>query len=108
MKKILHPFLIGSVGVQASNGSLLIIGEDQVREYANALTELANELERTVRDDSDVVEVMIILRELKLTLHVRGSDEHPVVEFRHKKSRRVVGGIELKRLMLERAKAVSK
>lgn len=50
-------------------------------------------------DDSDVVEAMKNLKRLGLTVHVRGTDERPIVEFRHKYGRRVVGGIELRKLM---------
>lgn len=44
-------------------------------------------------------EVMKLCKELRLTVHVRGTDTHPVVEFRCKGTRRVIGGIELKRRM---------
>ena len=53
-------------------------------------------------DDSDVVEVMRLAKAAKVTVHVRGDDRRPVVEMKCKFSRRIVGGIELRR-RLERA-----
>lgn len=55
-------------------------------------------------DDSDIVEVMRLAKLAGVTVHVRGSDERPVIEFRDKWTRKVVGGIELKRRLKERAR----
>jgi hypothetical protein len=50
-------------------------------------------------DDSDVANAIYLAKKLGITIHVRGTDSHPVVEFKHKWSGKIVGGIELKRLM---------
>lgn len=50
-------------------------------------------------NDSDVVEVMRLAKAIGVTVHVRGTDERPVVEIKDKASRRIVGGIELRRRM---------
>lgn len=47
--------------------------------------------------DEDVAEYLKMLRECKVTLHVRGTDRNPVVEYRDKRTRKVVGGIEMKK-----------
>lgn len=49
--------------------------------------------------DDDIVQAMKEARHCRVTVHVRGTDDRPVVEFRDKYDRRVVGGIELKRRM---------
>lgn len=48
-------------------------------------------------DDSDVVDVMIWCRRLGLTVHVRGTDERPVIELKARGTNHIIGGIELKR-----------
>ena len=52
-----------------------------------------------MQDDSDVTRVMQYAKELRLTVHVRGTDERPVIELRDKLTRAIVGGIELRRRM---------
>lgn len=49
--------------------------------------------------DDDIVQAMGFVRKEGVMVHVRGTDERPIVELRDKWSRRVVGGIELKRRM---------
>lgn len=48
-------------------------------------------------DDTDVVKAIEYAKKARVTIHIRGTDDAPVVEFKDKYSRRVVGGIELKR-----------
>lgn len=48
-------------------------------------------------EDVELAEVMHMARAIRVTIHIRGSDTHPVVEIRDKRSRQVIGGIELKR-----------
>lgn len=47
--------------------------------------------------DDDVALAMGFARKAGVTVHLRGTDLHPVVELKDKRTRRVVGGIELKR-----------
>lgn len=47
--------------------------------------------------DEDVVYVMRICNAIGVTVHVRGTDERVVVEYKDRKTKRIVGGIELKR-----------
>lgn len=58
------------------------------------------QLEQTP-DDLDLSEILWMARALKITVHVRGTDSAPVVEFRDKYTRRVVGGSEFKRRVRE-------
>lgn len=52
-------------------------------------------------NDDDVVELMTWCKRLHLTVHIRGTDQHPVMEFRHKgRGRYVCGYSELKKLIL--------
>lgn len=51
--------------------------------------------------DADVAEAMDFCLELGVTVHVRGTDSAPVVEFRDRWTRRVVGGTELKSRMAD-------
>ena len=55
----------------------------------------------TESSDSDVVEAMKCCRRARVTVHVRGTDERPVIEFKDKKTRRIVGGIEMKRRLAD-------
>lgn len=56
-----------------------------------------------IMDDSDVVKAINICERFGITVHVRGTDERPIVEFKRKGTRSVIGGSELKR-MFESAK----
>lgn len=47
-------------------------------------------------NDSDVVQAMKITKAIGVTIHIRGDDKRVVVEVKDKKSRRIIGGIELK------------
>lgn len=47
--------------------------------------------------DEDVANVLTIARKAGVTIHVRGTDNHPVVELRDKSTRQIVGGIELRK-----------
>ena len=48
-------------------------------------------------NDDDVVYAMRFCKALRIGVYIRGTDSHPVVEIRDKYSRRIIGGIELKR-----------
>lgn len=48
-------------------------------------------------DDAEIGAMIAELRRIGVTVHVRGSDRSPVVEWRDKRSGRVVGGIEMKK-----------
>jgi len=48
-------------------------------------------------DDAEIGAMIAELRRIGVTVHVRGSDHSPVVEWRDKRSGRVVGGIEMKK-----------
>lgn len=50
-------------------------------------------------DDKAMGRVCELLAALSVTLHVRGTDERPVIELCDKRYRTIVGGIELKRRM---------
>lgn len=50
-------------------------------------------------NDDDVVNAMAYAKHCNVRIHVRGTDERPVVEPIDKTTRRVVGGTELKRRM---------
>lgn len=47
--------------------------------------------------DDDVANISRLARLLGISVHVRGPDTAPAVEFRDKTTRRVVGGKEIKR-----------
>lgn len=47
-------------------------------------------------DDSDVVEVMRFCKKARVNVHIRGTDERPVIEVKDAVGY-VVGGVELKR-----------
>jgi hypothetical protein len=47
--------------------------------------------------DQDVADHLDICKTAGVTVHVRGDDARPVIEFRDKRTRRVVGGIEMKK-----------
>jgi hypothetical protein len=47
--------------------------------------------------DEQVAKYLEICKHANVTVHVRGKDEKPVLEFLDKDTRRVVGGIEMKR-----------
>lgn len=51
------------------------------------------------RLDTDVVEVMRLCKALNVTVHVRGTDEDPRVEFRSKRNRKPIGEKDLRRMM---------
>lgn len=48
-------------------------------------------------DDTDIAEVMAFCKKARVTVHIRGTDERPVIQLLDKGDRREVGGIELKR-----------
>lgn len=49
--------------------------------------------------DEEIAKVIALATRLRITIHIRGTDERPVVQFRDKFFRTEVGGIELKRRM---------
>lgn len=54
-------------------------------------------------DDEQTAEILKILKATRTELHVRGTDRHPIVEVRLRRSNHIVGGIEL-RERIERAR----
>lgn len=50
-------------------------------------------------DDSDVANAIYLAKKLQVVIHIRGTDEKPIVEFTDKFTKTIVGGIELKRRM---------
>lgn len=48
-------------------------------------------------DDTDIAEAMAFCKKARVTVHIRGTDERPVIQLLDKVDRREVGGIELKR-----------
>lgn len=55
----------------------------------------------TDEPEEDVTETIDLCLELGVTVHVRGTDASPVVEFRDRWTRRVVGGTELRARMAD-------
>lgn len=47
--------------------------------------------------DEAVAEVLRVCRLIGVRLHVRGTDAHPVIEFRERRGGAVVGGTEVRR-----------
>lgn len=47
--------------------------------------------------DADTAFVMTMCRALGVTVHIRGTDDRPVIEVKDRRTRRIVGGIDLKR-----------
>lgn len=47
--------------------------------------------------DQDVADQIKLLRQAGVTVHIRGDDTRPVIEFKDNRTRRVVGGIELRK-----------
>lgn len=58
--------------------------------------------------DAATAEIMRVCRLLGVTLHVRGSDAAPVIEFREKRTRRIVGGSEIRRRLADRGITINK
>lgn len=48
-------------------------------------------------NDQELADILKIAKQANVTIHVRGTDKHPVVELRDKRTRQVVGGSEFKR-----------
>lgn len=47
--------------------------------------------------DADAAFVMACCKKAAITVHIRGTDERPVIEFKEQRSRRVVGMSEVKK-----------
>lgn len=47
--------------------------------------------------DNEVAKHLDICKHVNVTVHIRGTDANPVIEFKDKRTRRIVGGIEMKR-----------
>lgn len=51
----------------------------------------------TATSDQAVAEVLRVCRLIGVRLHVRGTDTHPVIELRERRTGAVVGGTEVRR-----------
>jgi hypothetical protein len=51
--------------------------------------------------DQDVADQVDLIQKAGVTVHIRGDDRNPVIEFRDKLTRRVVGGVEMKRRIVK-------
>jgi len=51
----------------------------------------------SMTDDLKTSEAVQFCQALQITVHIRGTDERPVIEYKDKFTGRIVGGIELKK-----------
>lgn len=52
---------------------------------------------KQVKRDAELAEILAMVRRCGVTVHVRGTDDAPVVEFRDKRTCKVVGGKEMRK-----------
>lgn len=63
--------------------------------------ELHRELKllRSLPDDSDVAEAMSFAQWLGVTIHIKGTDENPMIILLDKKTKKSINGLELRKRM---------
>lgn len=47
--------------------------------------------------DEELASILVLARKVRVTVHVRGTDSHPIVELRDRYTKYTIGGTELRK-----------